>query len=54
MIPVVTIGFQSEQYTASEDSNVATILMVEVSGGLLTREIIVSFSTSDSTATGNY
>ena len=52
MIPVVTIGFQSAQYTANEDSNVATILKVEVSGGSLARETIVSFTTSDSTATG--
>ena len=54
MIPVVRIGFQSAQYTASEDSNVATILKVEVSVGLLARETIVTFSTSDSTATGTY
>ena len=52
--PVVRIGFQSAQYTVSEASTIATIIGIEASGAPLEREIIVSFSTSDSTATGTY
>ena len=36
------------------ESSTVTYIKVEVSGGSLEREIIVSFSTSDSTATGTY
>lgn len=54
MIPVVRIGFQSAQYNVSEASTIATIITIVVSGGSLEREIVVSFSTSDSTATGSY
>ena len=54
MIPVVRIGFQSAQYTVSENSTIATIIMILVSGGSLEREIIISISTYDSTATGTY
>lgn len=38
----------------SEASAIATIITIEASGDSLEREIIVSFSTSDSTATGSY
>ena len=48
---VVRIGFQSAQYNMSEGSTVANI-KIEVLGGSLEREIIVCFSTSDSTAIG--
>jgi hypothetical protein len=54
MILVVRIGFQSTQYNASEASAIATIITIELSRGSLEREIIISFSTSDSTATGTY
>ena len=54
LIPVVRIGFQSAQYNVSEASAITTIITIEVSGGSLEREIIISFSTSDSTATGSY
>ena len=37
----------------SEASTIATIIKVAVSGVPLEREITVSFSTRDSTATGN-
>ena len=51
MAVVVRIGFQHAQYTVSEASTVANI-RIEVLGGSLEREIIVNFSTSDSTAIG--
>ena len=51
MAVVVRIGFQHAQYTVSEASTVANI-RIEVLGGSLEREIIVCFSTSDSTAIG--
>ena len=52
MTTVVRIGFQSAQYTVSEASTMAIIITIAVSGGSLEREIIVTFSTHDSTATG--
>ena len=52
-ISVVRIGFQSAQYNVSEASTIATVITIEALGGLLEREIIISFSTSDSTATGS-
>ena len=53
-IPVVRIGFQSAQYTVSEASAIATIITIETSGDSLEREIIITFSTHDSTATGTF
>ena len=53
-IPVVRIGFQSARYNVSEASTIATVITIEASGGLLEREIIVTLSTNDSTATGSY
>ena len=53
MIVAIRIGFQSAQYTVSEASTV-TYIKIEVMAGSLEREIIVSLSTSDSTAIGTY
>ena len=52
LIPVVRIGFQSAQYNVSEASTIATIITIAVSGSSLEREIIITFCTHDSTATG--
>ena len=51
MAVVVRIGFQRAQYAINEASTVANI-RIEVLGGSLEREIIISFSASDPTAIG--
>ena len=52
MYTAITIGFLSTSYTVSEADGTVRIQVGVISSGSLQRDVVVSFSTSDSTATG--
>ena len=47
----MTIGFQQPQYTATEGSDVSVEVCATVLDGTLERDVIVTFFTTDDTAT---